>query len=115
MKDLAYLLKELSVDFSDISSPLRQVIVNTHSPLLVRKVFELRKIGAVSILLSQLVAHISGNKQRFKMMVSKVIPVEQHEQPSFPFTEEERRLTVSELYDYLQTSDAEKHPEPAEL
>lgn len=115
MKDLAILLKDLSVDFSDTTSPLRQVIVNTHSPLLVGKIFELRKIGAVSILLSQLVAHISGGNQRFKMLVSRVIPVEQQEQPSFPFTEEERRLTVSELYDYLQTSYAEKHLEPAEL
>lgn len=116
IKDIAQLLKELSVDFGDKYSPLRQVIVNTHSPLLVRKVFDLKQEGsAVSVLLSKLVSNISGEgDKRLKMLVSKLIPVENMSQPEFPFTEEERKLTFNELIDYLQTSDAEKSLEPTE-
>lgn len=116
MKDIAQLLKDLSVDFGNTDSPLRQVIVNTHSPLLVGKVFELKKKGSsVSVLLSKLVTNISGEGgRRLKMLVSKLIPVEDQPQPELPFTEEERKLTVYELKDYLETSDAEKSIEHAE-
>ncbi len=38
LKEIAQLLKELSVDFGNIDDTLRQVIVNTHSPVLVSQV-----------------------------------------------------------------------------
>jgi len=41
IKAIAELLKDLSIDFSDEGLPLRQIIVNTHSTVLVKEVLEL--------------------------------------------------------------------------
>jgi len=46
---MAELLNDLATDFSDEDQPLRQVIVNTHSPLLVSKLYEWKKDPNVSI------------------------------------------------------------------
>ena len=40
IKDMVELLRNLSVDFTDIQMPLRQVIVNTHSPIFVGKIID---------------------------------------------------------------------------
>jgi predicted ATPase len=40
IKDMANLLKDLSTDFSDEDLPLRQIIVNTHSPIFVGAVLD---------------------------------------------------------------------------
>ncbi len=124
---MARLLKELSVDFTDLTMPLRQVLVNTHSPVLVSQIIHWKEDRNVSVWFSQLVtlitevehtaineanAHITTEhqKQKIKMRVSKILPVikEHTSQLTLKFTEQERKLTLSEVIRYLQTADAEK-------
>jgi predicted ATPase len=49
IETMAKLLKDLSVDFADIEMPLRQVIVNTHSPALVAHINRWQHDNNVSI------------------------------------------------------------------
>ncbi|TRU31915.1 MAG: ATPase [Microcystis aeruginosa Ma_MB_F_20061100_S20] len=73
---MARLLKELTVDFEDTEMPLRQVIVNTHSPVLVSQLINWQDDKNVSIWLSQLTTIISTIEgKRIKMKSSNFHPV----------------------------------------
>lgn len=73
---MARLLKELTVDFKDTEMPLRQVIVNTHSPVLVSQLINWQDDKNVSIWLSQLTTIISTIEgKRIKMKSSNFHPV----------------------------------------
>ena len=113
---MARLLKDLTVDFSDASTPLRQVIVNTHSPVLVSQLLQWKADRSVSVWFSQLVTLITEVKNRvepalpkIKMRVTKILPVikERFSQLTLPYSENERKLTLSAVMHYLQTADAD--------
>ena len=114
MKEMAALLSDLSVDFSDVDSTLRQVIINTHSPILVSELFDLEK-DSISVWLSQLVTTIAqvGNK-KVKIYASKIISVDSdikrdennQAQINFP---DEKKLALAQLKRYLEhAKDVEK-------
>jgi len=114
MKDMAYLLKDLSVDFTEEYMPLRQVIVNTHSPLLVSNILHLPNKNIATVWLSQLItqiAEINGTKQ--KIHISRILPVESDSSPdgkggySMNFPEVERKLVMNQLDKYLHTEKTE--------
>ncbi|MGB1205232.1 MAG: AAA family ATPase [Chitinophagales bacterium] len=77
IKDMAKLLKDLSIDFSDEEMPLRQIIVNTHSTLLVKEVLELYLHNSeVSIWLSAIANRnikIDDNSRRQEINITKMI------------------------------------------
>ncbi|MEB0262342.1 MULTISPECIES: AAA family ATPase [unclassified Mucilaginibacter] len=111
---IAQLLKNLSVDFKDDHDNLRQVIVNTHSPVLISTLIQWRANPNVSVWLSKqntLIKEINGKKINLK--VSRVSPVVKESEGSkqlylFNFTSEnERKLTLTEAENYLKTADAE--------
>lgn len=107
---MARLLKELTVDFKDTEMPLRQVIVNTHSPVLVSQLINWQDDKNVSIWLSQLTTIISTIEgKRIKMKSSNFHPVikENKKQLTLFFSENEVKLTLSEVVEYLKTADAE--------
>lgn len=112
---IAQLLKNLSVDFDEEYDFLRQVIVNTHSPVLISTLIQWRINPNVSVWLSKqntLISEINGKK--IKLKVSRVSPVikesdENRQLLLFDFVnEEERKLTLTEAENYLKTADAEK-------
>ena len=108
---MARLLKDLSADFTDITMPLRQVIVNTHSPVLVKQMSFWKKDLNVSLWFSQLATLITEvEHQKIKLRMSKILPVikDHTSQLTLQFTEQERKLTLAEVIQYLQTADAEK-------
>jgi hypothetical protein len=109
---MARLLKELTVDFEDTEMPLRQVIVNTHSPVLVSQLINWQDDKNVSIWLSQLTTIISTIEgKRIKMKSSnfhRVIKEDQYQKQLTLFSSEnEVKLTLSEVVEYLKTADAE--------
>jgi predicted ATPase len=112
---IAQLLKNLSIDFNEQYDFLRQVIVNTHSPVLISTLIQWRKNPNVSVWLAkQNTLILEVNNKKIKLKVSRVSPViketEDHKQLFlFDFTNEnERRLTLTEAENYLKTADAEK-------
>ncbi len=107
---MARLLKELTVDFEDTEMPLRQVIVNTHSPVLVSQLINWQDDKNVSIWLSQLTTIISTIEgKRIKMKSSNFHPVikDNKKQLTLFYSENEAKLTLSEVVEYLKTADAE--------
>jgi hypothetical protein len=105
------LLKDLTVDFNEIEVPLRQVIVNTHSPVLVGNMETWKNDTNVSIWYAQMrnsVIDLSGN--RLKLNSTKISPVikdNSTQQLSLIFSEQDRKLTLSLVNDYLKTAQFE--------
>ncbi len=113
LKEMAALLCDLSVDFSDAESPLRQVVINTHSPILVNELFELKKDNT-TVWLSQLVTtFVNIGKAKIKIHVSKIIPVDpdtitdSNNQGRLNFPDE-AKLALTQLRNYLEYTDVEK-------
>jgi predicted ATPase len=113
IKTMANLLKELSVDFQDTEMSLRQVIVNTHSPVLVSELIQWQEDKNVSIWLSQintLVTQIDSKK--IKLKISKIIPVAKEIEKQLTLeldyiSDRELKLTLIEVMKYLKTGDTE--------
>lgn len=103
------LLKGLSADFSDIKAPLRQIIVNTHSSIFVRNVASWKSDHYVSISFAELINRVTDvDGQRRKMLVTSMTPVADHCQLSLPFSEQERKMSVKMLEEYLNTNSVEE-------
>ncbi len=108
MQAMATLLKNLSVDFNDTNMLLRQVIVNTHSPVLVGEMFKLEG-NLVTIWLSRLITRLKEVAgQKIKLKVTQVTPIfRKGTQLSLNFSDSERKITFSEIVEYLQKADVE--------
>lgn len=102
MKSMADLLKQLSTDFSDAENSLRQVIVNTHSPVLLKYLTDsnLDSDENVSVWFSQLISHksIVGGKPQM-IRVSKAMPITK----SFQMTLDpiQKGITTADAMNYL--------------
>ncbi len=110
IKAMAHLLKDLSVDFEDIELPLRQVIVNTHSPILVREIYHWRNDHNVSIWYAQMRTSISDiNNERTKLNITKISPVLKNDsiQLTIEYSEQEMKMTLANVNNYLQSADFE--------
>lgn len=111
IKAMTELLKDLTVDFNEIDIPLRQVIVNTHSPVLVGNMETWKNDTNVSIWYAQMrnsIIDLNGN--RLKLNSTKISPVikdNSFKQLSLIFSEQDRKLTLSLVNDYLKTAQYE--------
>ncbi len=106
MKLTAELLMDLVSHFeNDDDNELRQLIVNTHSPVLVGETFKQSNQNLCRIWLSQLVSHFATfNNKKHKIQVTRMLPVVKGTtQLAIDFSENERRLTLQNVVEYLQT------------
>jgi predicted ATPase len=118
IKAMTELLKDLSTNFNDAEMPLRQVIVNTHSPVLVGNMLQWQIDPNVSIWYAQMRTAISDiNGERLKMNITKISPVTKKDPPqmALKFPEAERKLTLATVKEYLQTTDFENDFEKLNL
>ena len=102
IKTMVELLKDLSTDFLDIESPLRQVIVNTHSPILVKEVHNWKNDKNVSLHFASMrtrVVEVCGKKQKTK--VTTILPVEKDGQLTLKFSDQDRKLSLQTVTEYL--------------
>ncbi len=117
LKLTAELLMDLVSHFEkEEDEKLRQVIVNTHSPVLVGDTFKLTNQNICRIWLSQLVTQIlTIDEKRHRIQVTKMLPVvKDSTQLAINFSEIERRLTLAAVIDYLQNADFEQEIEKIE-
>ena len=104
IKAMVKLLRLLSTNFEDEDDLLRQVIVNTHSPVLLgwlKKLYNDTDNG-VSIWFSKLISHpvdINGNKR--SMRITRISPLTSSFQLSF--SPEENKMTIADAMEYLKT------------
>lgn len=119
--DMATLLKRLSTDFSNPDAPLRQIIVNTHSPAMVKEVHKWSLDCNVSLWYSQMLTRIADiNGDRTKLNITRIIPVlKNHDEPNpdawqlnlfedaikEKFDESEIKITLDTVQKYLKSTD----------
>ncbi len=107
LETMAKLLKDLSIDFADIEMPLRQMIVNTHSPVLVAHINRWEPDNNVSIWYAEIRNRVTDiSNKRVKLSVTSILPVitEKSLQLMLNFSEPEKKLTLSKVKRYLETA-----------
>ena len=109
------MLKDLSTDFCDSDKLLRQTIVNTHSPVLVNEMIKWKNDKNVSVHFSEMRTRITEvDGMRIKINITKITPVlkDVEGQTAIEFTEQDRKLTLATIKEYLQTADFENTVTP---
>ena len=104
---MAQLLKGLSTDFTDTDMPLHQVIVNTHSPVLVNHIFHWQHDNNVSIWYAEMRNRVTDiQNKRMALSVTSILPVikDNNKQMMLSFSEQDRKLTLSVVKNYLETA-----------
>jgi len=108
LQGVASLLTGLATDLSDPAAPgesLRQVLVNTHSPVLVR---ELRKAsaGRADIVFAYTVRHLPG-QNRTPYQVTRMVPIagEGQARSGLDSAAAEQAFTLKQVTDYLNSTD----------
>lgn len=108
IKTMLELLKDLSTDFNNPDQPLRQVIVNTHSKSLVSNVRDWEDDIFVSLHFAEMrtrIQEINGSKQKTK--VTTILPVTKSGQICLPFSEEDKKISIHMVNEYLSSSTGE--------
>lgn len=105
IKAMVNLLKDLTTDFNDPDIPLRQVIVNSHSPVLVSEIQKWKDDINVSIHFAEMRTRVISTSpdQKIRLNVSKIVPVSKEGQLSLSFSEQDKKLTIQTIKDYLET------------
>jgi predicted ATPase len=107
IKAMAELLKGLSTNFSDVQMPLHQVIVNTHSPVLVGVIFKWQHDDNVSIWYAEMRNRVTDiQNKRMTLSITSILPVikEDGRQLLLNFSDQERKMTLSNVKNYLETA-----------
>ena len=109
IKAMAELLKDLSADFSEPNTLLRQVIVNTHSPVLVSELIQWQNDKNISVGLSHLkTSIITINDKKIKIKTTDIEFASASDgQLSLPIDELKRKFTLHEVKKYLETADTQ--------
>ena len=101
---MAELLRLLTTSFDDEDTILRQVIVNTHSPILIKCLTNETNDDTeegVSIWFSRMVSRkVQQGGKAIHLRVSKITPLTKSFQLSF--TTEENKMTVADAMEYLK-------------
>lgn len=112
IKLMTDLLLDLVSDFDDADSALRQVIVNTHSPVLVgevsRRSGDTQKVGMWFSELVTRTTTLHGKKQAIQVTrMLRFVHADSMQLSLEGFTEQEQRLTQFKVRKYLESADFE--------
>lgn len=108
IKTMAELLKDLTTDFTDEGLPLRQVIVNTHSPILVSTLYKWQNDLNVSIWYAEVKQRVTDlNEARVNLSVTNILPVfkKNDRQLQIEYSDVQRKMTLSMVNEYLETKE----------
>jgi predicted ATPase len=100
---MAQLLRLLTTDFSDEDNLLRQVIVNTHSPILLKSLtnHDLDTEEGVSVWFSRLISRTTqAGDHKTSIKISRLTPLTRSFQ--IPFTDAENKMTFADAIEYLE-------------
>jgi len=105
--NLAQLLRDLATDFADLQQadePLRQILLNTHSPLLISQPGVLRHV-----LFARMVTRLSPGREAPAVRVTRIVPVDVSQQLKLDLglDEPEVSYTLEQVIHYLQNSHAD--------
>lgn len=99
---MAQLLRDLTTDLSDPEQhhlPLRQLLVNTHSP-----VFAGQPEVSDCLLFAQMVQRVHPGKNGQAARITQITPVDTHPQPRLDLSNEEKQYTLNQVIRYLESA-----------
>jgi predicted ATPase len=112
LKNMVDLLQELTTDFSntDETQPLRQLLLNTHSPVLVSQVvkrFEETQRALPGLYFAHTVTRVDPENDGVPMRVTQVIPVSPDPQVKMELDDDnvEEVYSLEQVVSYLETAD----------
>jgi len=85
ISDIAKLLKEMSVDFNDKEAFLRQIIINTHSPILVGHIYNWKSDKQVSIWYAEMRERVTDKFGAIR--ITTILPVIKDDNSQLPLFE----------------------------
>jgi predicted ATPase len=97
-------IKSLCVNFSDIDSPLRQVIINTHSPVFISALYDYLISPEVSLWYVKMVSRIGQGIKMVVTMPNKLDIANKNGQINLDIG----KLTLNTIIQYLETVDSEQ-------
>ena len=101
IKTMIQLLENMTIDIEDDIPILRQVIINTHSPIFVKHLASEENNKNVSVWLSKSVPFAIGNiGEKSVIRCSRITPVSNIQSRSL-FSEQDYKMTSLDLADYL--------------
>lgn len=103
IKQMAELLYNLSAQYDYVETSLRQVIVNTHSPILIKELINYKEENTVSIWLSKMSTTIFSDR-RDKMRVTQMDRVPNLPDGTLSFASPQDVRTNADLQAYLKTA-----------
>lgn len=107
IESMAKLLRDLSIDFTNPDSSLRQVIVNTHSPVLLSNIYYWQNDNNVSIWYAEMRNRVTEvQNERVSISVTSILKVVKDDsiQLALSFSEQDIKLTSSNVKKYLETA-----------
>lgn len=106
IKDMVNLLKDLCTDFSNAEIPLRQVIINTHSPVLVNSIYSWKNDDKVTIWYAVMRDRVDTIEQkRLNMSVTKISKVLKENE--IDFEDPNQKHTLTTIKRYLETTSSQ--------
>lgn len=106
LENIAHLLRELATDFQDeqqVDAPLRQLLVNTHSPVFISQP-DIRKALLFAYMVTRVVPHSKETPpQRVTRIVQVVGPYTQLKLKDIDVSKEEESYTIDQIKKYLNS------------
>jgi predicted ATPase len=104
IRSMLELLKKISEPFNEWEQNVSQVIVNTHSPIVMDEAIQWNDRTNASVWFMRIDTLITniGNK-RVGMRVTRSTPVYDEFQPSSDYSEQEQKMTIHEVKKYLNS------------
>lgn len=102
LAQMAQLLRDLATDFNDPEQqelPLRQLLVNTHSP-----VFAGQIEVSDCLLFAQMVQRVEPGQNGRVARVTQIIPVDASPQMRMDLSDEEKQYTLNQVIQYLESA-----------
>lgn len=104
IKAIVDLLKALTTDFASDDIPLRQVIVNTHSPILVNEVYRWQGDRCVSLHFAEMRSRIvMHNDEKIHIKASVILPVSKERQTTMEISDQDKKLSLHTVKEYLSS------------
>jgi predicted ATPase len=110
LKNMVHLLRDLATDFIDPEEeqPLRQLLVNTHSPVLVSQMVEQhdQQYTTKGLLFAHMITRMFTDKPG-PLRITRIVPVQpsRHLKKSLNINDQEQSYTFEQVMKYLNSAD----------
>lgn len=105
LKNMLELLIDLSVSFEETDSPLRQVIINTHSPVLLGEIWKKTSKENIVVWFSRLVTVVTPTEKSKKnqFQVTRMLQIDLSPRISIPVPSTESKIAMATALNYLRS------------